>query len=52
MVIFRGPTKRRKGLKHRKGVTKDILNTAKYDKGHDNSNFNPSLKSFVVLFMV
>ena len=28
-----GPTKHRKGLKHRKGATKDLLNTAKYDKG-------------------
>ena len=27
-----GPAKHRKGLKHRKGATKNVLNTAKYDK--------------------
>ena len=54
-VVLTGPTKYRKGLKHRKGATKDLLNPAKYDKGPDNPkpnpNFNPNpkLKSFVVL---
>ena len=39
---WRGPTT------HRKGATKDLLNTAKYDKGPDNPKPNPNLKSFVV----
>ena len=34
---------------HRKGKTKDLINTAKYDKGPDNPKPNSNLKSFVVL---
>ena len=34
---FEGPTK------HRKGATKDLLNTAKYDKGPDNPKPNSNL---------
>ena len=41
--IFEGPTKHRKGLKHRKGATKDLLNTVKYDNGPDNPKPNPNL---------
>ena len=49
VLLSRGPTKHCKRLKHRKGTTKDLLNTAKYDKGPDNPKLNPNLKSFVIL---
>ena len=39
----RGSTKHRKGLKHPKGATKDLLNTAKYYNGPDNPKPNSNL---------
>ena len=45
-IHLAGPTK------HRKGATKDLLNTAKYDKEPNNPKLNPNLKSFVVFVMV
>ena len=42
---FRGLTKHSKGLKHRKGATKDLLNTTKYDKGPDNPKPSPNSKA-------
>ena len=47
LYAYRGPS-----TKHRKGATKDLLNTAKYDKEPDNPKPNPNLKFFVVFCYV
>ena len=55
LTEYRGPTKHRKRLKHRKGrqgLQTDVLNTAKNDKGLDNSNPNPSPNLTLILTLI
>ena len=53
--ILTGPTKQLKRTETPqtgKGTTKNLLNTAKYNKEPDNPKPNPNLKSFVVHWSV